>query len=53
MTQAQLAERLGITVRQYNAVENGTTDSTLKVWTKIKDVLGGTLDDLVKNDSTR
>lgn len=50
LTQAQIAERLEICTRQYQRIELGEQDGTIKTWQKIKDLLGGTIDFLIVND---
>ena len=39
LTQAQTAEKLGITVRQYSRLEAGTSDGSVKVWQHLKELL--------------
>ena len=51
LTQRDIARLLNITVRQYGAIETGASNSSVKVWQEIKRVLGGTIDDLLQNDS--
>lgn len=51
LTQNDIARLLNITVRQYGAIETGASNGSVKVWQEIKRVLGGTIDDLLQNDS--
>lgn len=51
LTQNDIARLLNITVRQYGAIETGASNGSVKVWREIKRVLGGTIDDLLQNDS--
>lgn len=51
LTQNDIARMLNITVRQYGAIETGASNGSVKVWQEIKRVLGGTIDDLLQNDS--
>ena len=53
LTQEQLAAQIGVTTRQYSRIENGNSNGSLKVWEQIIKVLGGTIDDLYKNNFTR
>jgi DNA-binding helix-turn-helix protein len=39
LTQAQIAEQLSISVRQYQALEAGTSDGSVKVWERLKKLL--------------
>lgn len=50
LTQNDIARLLNITVRQYRAIEAGTSPGSVKVWQEIKRVLGGTIDDLLQDD---
>lgn len=50
LTQSDVARLLNITVRQYGAIETGASNGSVKVWQKIKRVLGGTIDDLLQDD---
>ena len=49
LTQNDIARLLNITVRQYGANETGASNGSVKVWQKIKRVLGGTIDDLLQD----
>lgn len=51
LTQNDIARLLNITVRQYGAIETGASNGSVKVWQEIKRVLGGTIDDLLQDDS--
>ena len=39
LTQAQTAKELGMTVRQYNRLEAGTSYGSIKVWIRLKQLL--------------
>ena len=39
LTQAQIAEQLNISARQYQALEAGTSDGSVKVWERLKKLL--------------
>lgn len=47
LKQSEVAEIIGITVRQYSAIESGTSDSSLKVWRKLKELFGKSIDYLI------
>ena len=49
LKQNDIARLLNITVRQYGAIETGASNGSVKVWQKIKRVLGGTIDDLLQD----
>lgn len=50
-TQKQMAEILKITVTQYQRIEKGTSDGTIKLWEKIKVLLAQSIDYLIENTS--
>lgn len=39
MTQQQMAEKLGITIRHYKAIESGERLGSIQVWDMIEDIL--------------
>lgn len=47
-TQAQMAKKLGISTRQYRALEAGTSDGSIKVWCSLKELLGKSIDYLLE-----
>lgn len=38
MTQKQLADKLGVSMRQYQRIENGDSDGTFKTWDLLEDM---------------
>ncbi len=51
LTQADVANKLGITVRQFNRLEAGTSDGSVKVWQHLKELLGAkSIDFLLKRE---
>ena len=50
-TQLQFATMLGITARQYQRIESGTQDGSIKLWVKIKSLLEKPIDYLVEQDT--
>lgn len=49
LTQKEIAEKLNVTERQYQRIENGEQDGTIKLWLRIKAFFGGTIDTLIEN----
>ena len=47
LTQKEIARMIGITDRQYQRIESGEQDGTIKVWVKIREITGLPLDDLI------
>lgn len=52
LTQAEAAEIVGITTRHYNSLEAGTSDGSVKVWERLKDLFGKPIDYLLKQAET-
>ena len=50
-TQTQFAILLGITTRQYQRIENGKSDGSIKLWVKIKSLLEQPIDYLIEQDT--
>lgn len=46
-TQAEVAKHLNITVRQYSAIETGTSDGSVKVWRKVSELFHKPIDYLL------
>ena len=38
MTQKQISDKLGISMRQYQRIENGDSDGTFKTWDLLEDM---------------
>ena len=47
-TQEEVAASLGITARQYRAIEAGASDGSMKVWQKLKRLFGKPIDYLTE-----
>ncbi len=47
-TQAQIAEALGITTRQYNRIETGASGTSEKVWQELRRLLKTPIDSLLE-----
>lgn len=47
LTQAELAKMLGISEKQYRRIEFATSDGSVKVWQKLSQLLGRTIDYLL------
>ena len=52
LTQAETAKATGITTRQYQSLEAGTSDGSVKVWQKLKDLFKISIDTLLE-DTTK
>ena len=52
LTQATTAQLIGITTRQYKNIEAGTSDGSLAVWRKLKDLLHKPIDYLLEQDTS-
>lgn len=50
LTQTEVAKHLRITVRQYQAIEAGTSDGSIKVWRKLSELFHETIDSLLAQD---
>lgn len=48
LKQSEVASIIGISVRQYNAIEAGTSDSSLKIWHALKELFEKPIDYLVE-----
>lgn len=51
MTQAEMASHIGLTLRQYTRLEAGTSDGSVKVWYKLKDLLHQPIDYLLEQET--
>lgn len=51
-TKAETAKAIGITRRQYDRLEAGTSDGSVKVWQKLKDLFKTPIDTLLE-DTTK
>ena len=50
--QEELANKLGISTRQYQRLEAGTSDGSIKTWLKLKDILNAeTIDFLLEQEA--
>ena len=51
LTQTEAALKIGITERQYQNLESGDSDGSVKVWQHLKELLGAkTIDFLLKRE---
>lgn len=48
LTQVETAKLISITVRHYKALEAGTSDGSMKVWVKLSELFGKTIDYLLE-----
>ena len=52
-TQVSLATAIGISERQYQYLEAGTSNGSIETWLKLKQIVGQTIDYLIDNDTTK
>jgi len=52
-TQVTLASAIGISERQYQNLEAGTSNGKVETWLKLKQIVGTTIDYLIDNDTTK
>ena len=52
LTKSEVAKIVGITPRQYARLEAGTSDGSVKVWQKLKDLFKTSIDTLLE-DTTK
>ena len=50
LTQSETAEFAGISTRQYQALEAGTSEGSIKVWKKLSDLFKQTIDYLLAQE---
>lgn len=50
LTQAETAEFAGISTRQYQSLEAGTSEGSIKVWKKLSDLFKQTIDYLLAQE---
>ena len=52
LTQVELAKKLEVSERQYRSLETGTSDGSIKIWRKLKDILNAeTIDCLLEQEA--
>ena len=52
LTQVEVAKILEVSERQYQRLEAGTSDGSIKIWRKLKDILNAeTIDCLLEADN--
>lgn len=52
LTQAELAKKLEITLQHYQRLEAGTSEGSVKVWNKLKEILNTSIDHLLEQEDT-
>lgn len=50
LTQAQISDKLNISVRQYQRIEAGTSNGSLEIWLKLKSILNQSIDYLTSQE---
>lgn len=53
LSQADVARAIGVTARQYFSIEAGTSDGSIKVWYKLKDLFHKPIDYLLEQESSK
>ena len=51
LTQTATAQQIGLATRQYKNLEAGTSDGSLSVWRKLKDLFHKPIDYLLEQDN--
>ena len=51
LTQSETAKFAGISTRQYQALEAGTSDGSIKVWKKLSDLFNKSIDYLLAQEA--
>lgn len=53
LTQAELAKKLEITLQHYQRLEAGTSEGSVKVWSRLKEILNApSIDHLLEQEDT-
>ncbi len=51
LTQAEMAKQLNVSVRQYQNLEAGTSDGSIRVWQRLKEITGESIDYLLEQEN--
>lgn len=51
LTQVETAELLGVSEQHYQRLEAGTSDGSVKVWQKLKEITGKSIDFLLEQEA--
>lgn len=51
LTQVEIAKLLGVSERHYKSLEAGTSDGSVKVWEKLKEITGKSIDFLLEQEA--
>lgn len=51
LTQFQVANSIGISYRQYQRLEAGTSNGSIDIWYKLKFLLNRSIDELLEQDT--
>lgn len=51
LTQAEMAKQLNVSVRQYQNLEAGTSDGSVRVWQRLKEITGESIDYLLEQEN--
>lgn len=52
LTQAEIANIIGITTRHYNALEAGSSDGSIKIWCRLSELFHKSIDYLLRQETT-
>lgn len=50
LTQVELAKLLGVSERQYQNLEAGTSNGSVEIWQKLKEITGKSIDFLLEQE---
>lgn len=51
LTQKEISQKTGITARQYTRLEAGTSDGSIRVWQRLKEITGESIDYLLEQEN--
>lgn len=51
LTQKEISQKTGITARQYTRLEAGTSDGSVRVWQRLKEITGESIDYLLEQEN--
>lgn len=52
-TQVEISKAIGVTTRHYKGLEAGTSNGSVKVWEKLRDVLGAKSIDILRQQDNQ
>ena len=51
LTQKEISQKIGITERHYKSLEAGTSDGSVRVWQRLKEITGESIDYLLEQEN--